>query len=185
VLVRHGLAELAVRLGLEGRLRFGRKSQPGTAALSEPERLVKALEELGPTFIKLGQMLSTRPDVVPPDFVKALAKLQDGVPGIRYEEVESVAATEACRLPEDVFSEFDRSLRLELDFVHEGQNAGICRRSFADDESVVVPKIHWNYTTSRRLVLDLLTGMKATDAAWPRSKGSVCSSILISTSSMR
>jgi len=235
VLVRHGLAELATRLGLEGRLRFGHKAEPAVAVLTEPERLVKALEELGPTFIKLGQMLSTRPDILPPDYLKALTKLQDAVPGISYDVVERVIGAETCRLPADVFAEcdrepiaaaslsqvhrarlktgeevavkvqrpgivamvegdlailasvarfierrqpdlaiydpvglvaeFGRSLRLELDFVHEGQNADICRRNFADDELVVIPKIYWDYTTSRLLVLDLLTGMKATDAA--------------------
>ena len=235
VLVRYGLAELATRLGLEGRLRLGHKAEPAVAVLTEPERLVKALEELGPTFIKLGQMLSTRPDILPPDYLKALTRLQDSVPGISYDAVERVIGSETCRLPADIFAEFDReplaaaslsqvhrarlktgeevavkvqrpgivemvegdlailasvarfierrqpdlaihdpvglvtefgrSLRLELDFVHEGQNADICRRNFADDELVVIPKIHWGHTTRRLLVLDLLVGMKATDAA--------------------
>jgi len=99
VLVRHGLAELAMRLGLNGRLRFGRNAQSDAAVLSKPERLVKALEELGPTFIKLGQMLSTRPDILPPDYLKALTKLQDNVPGIPYDDVERVITTETWRLP--------------------------------------------------------------------------------------
>ena len=235
VLVRYGLAELAARLGLEGRLTFRHRAEPAVAALTEPERLVKAFEELGPTFIKLGQMLSTRPDILSPDYLKALTKLQDNVPRIQYDEVERVIATETCRLPDDIFAEFDREplaaaslsqvhraklktgeevavkvqrpgidrmidgdlailasvakfierqqpdfstydpvglvaefgrgLRLELDFIHEGQNADICRRNFADDASVVIPKIYWDYTTGRLLVLDLLTGMKVTNAA--------------------
>jgi ubiquinone biosynthesis protein len=235
VLVRYGLAELAARLGLEGTLRFRHKAHPDVAALSEPERLVKALEELGPTFIKLGQLLSTRPDLLPPDYFKALTKLQDNVPRISFAEVERVIATETCRLSDDTFAEFDRepvaaaslaqvhraklktgeevavkvqrpriaevvegdlailasvarfierhqpdlavydpvrlvseldrSLRLELDFIHEGQNADICRRNFADDKTVAVPKIYWDYTTRRLLVLELFTGVKATDAA--------------------
>jgi ubiquinone biosynthesis protein len=235
VLVRYGLAELAARLGLEGTLRLRHKAHSDVAALSEPERLVKALEELGPTFIKLGQLLSTRPDLLPPDYVKALTKLQDNVPRISFAEVERVVATETCRLPDDIFAEFDRepvaaaslaqvhraklktgeevavkvqrpriaevvegdlailasvarfierhqpdlavydpvrlvseldrSLRLELDFIHEGQNADICRRNFADDKTVAVPKIYWDYTTRRLLVLELFTGVKATDAA--------------------
>jgi ubiquinone biosynthesis protein len=235
VLVRYGLAELAARLGLEGRLRFGHKARSDVAALSEPERLVKAFEELGPTFIKFGQLLSTRPDMLPPDYIKALTKLQDNVPRIPFAQVERVIATETCRLPDDIFAEFDRepvaaaslaqvyrarlatgeevavkvqrpgiaavvdgdlailasvarfidrhqpdlavydpvglvgefdrSLRLELDFVHEGQNADICRRNFADDKTVAIPKIHWDYTTRRLLVLELFSGVKATDTA--------------------
>jgi len=235
VLVRHGLAELATRLGLEGRLRFGRRARPGAAVLSEPERLVKAFEELGPTFIKLGQLLSTRPDLLPPDYIKALSRLQDNVPRITFEEVERVVATETCRLPDDIFVEFSRepvaaaslaqvhraklktgeqvavkvqrpgiddvieadlailasvarflerhqpdlavydpvglvrefgrSLRLELDFVHEGQNADICRRSFAEDRTVAIPKVYWDHTTRRLLVLELFTGVKATDTS--------------------
>ena len=241
VLVRYGLAELAARFGLEGRLQLGHKAHPDVAVLTEPERLVKALEKLGPTFIKLGQMLSTRPDILPPDYLKALAQLQDNVPGIPYDAVERVIATETCRLPQDIFAEFDReplaaaslsqvhraklatgeevavkvqrpgiaamvegdlailatvarfierrqpelavydpvglvaefgrSIRLELDFVHEGQNADICRRNFAADEAVVIPKICWDYTTSRLLVLDLLAGVKATDAVALKEAG--------------
>jgi ubiquinone biosynthesis protein len=235
VLVRYGLAEMAMRLGLEGRLQFGRRPKPEAAALSEPERLVKALEELGPTFIKLGQLLSTRPDALPPDYLRALTKLQDNVPRISFAEVERVVAAETCRLPDDIFAEFDRepvaaaslaqvhrarlatgeevavkvqrpgiakvvegdlailasaarfierrqpdlavydpvglvaefsrSLRLELDFIHEGQNADICRRNFADDKTVAIPKIYWDYTTRRLLVLELFSGVKATDVA--------------------
>ncbi|MCX6843091.1 MAG: AarF/ABC1/UbiB kinase family protein [candidate division WOR-3 bacterium] len=235
VLIRYGFAELAAKFGLERRLKLGHKAWSDVAALTEPERLVKAFEELGPTFIKLGQMLSTRPDIMPPDYLKALAKLQDSVPGIPYDTVERVIGAETCRLPGDVFAEFDREplaaaslsqvhraklatgeevavkvqrpgiatmvegdlailasvarfierhqpdlaaydpvglvnefgrgLGLELDFVHEGQNADICRRNFAADESVVIPKIYWDYTTRRLLVLDLLTGVKPTDAA--------------------
>jgi ubiquinone biosynthesis protein len=241
VLVRHGLAELAAQLGLEGRLRIGRKQRTDAAARSEPERLVKAFEELGPTFIKLGQLLSTRPDLLPPEYVKALTRLQDNVPRITFEQVERVIATETCRLPDDVFVDFDRepmaaaslaqvhraklktgepvavkvqrpgigdvvegdlailtsvarfierhqpdlavynpvglvaelgrSLRFELDFVREGQNADICRRNFAADRTVQIPRVYWEHTTHRLLVLELFTGLKATDGAALKQAG--------------
>lgn len=51
----------------------------GTGHLSEGERLQKALEQLGPIFIKFGQLLATRQDMLPPEWVAALARLQDQV----------------------------------------------------------------------------------------------------------
>jgi ubiquinone biosynthesis protein len=57
---------------------LGRKPRPDPRPRGERLRL--ALEELGPVFIKLGQALSTRPDVIPPDLAIELSKLQDSVP---------------------------------------------------------------------------------------------------------
>ena len=54
----------------------------GRSPYTTPEHLRLALEELGPTFIKLGQILSTRPDLLPPDFVSELSKLQDAAPPV-------------------------------------------------------------------------------------------------------
>ena len=53
-----------------------------------------SLEELGPTFIKLGQVLSTRPDILPADIVEELKKLQDSVPSISFDEVKKVIEEE-------------------------------------------------------------------------------------------
>ncbi|MBN2464102.1 AarF/ABC1/UbiB kinase family protein, partial [candidate division WOR-3 bacterium] len=66
--------------------------------------------------------------------------------------------------PVGVVAELGRSLRRELDFVHEGQNADICRRNFSEDRTVVIPRVFWDHTTRRLLVLELLTGVKVTDA---------------------
>ena len=66
-----------------------------------------ALEELGPTFAKLGQILSTRPDLLPPEFIAELSKLQDDVPPMTEEEVVAVMEEE-LRVPwEDVFESID------------------------------------------------------------------------------
>ena len=69
--------------------------------------LRKALEELGPTFAKLGQILSTRPDLLPPEFIAELSTLQDQVPPMTEEEVVAVMEEE-LRVPwEDVFESID------------------------------------------------------------------------------
>ena len=85
VLVRHGLDEFVVETHLYRPLRFVFMASPWTwferrKAATRGERLRLALEELGPIFIKLGQALSTRRDLLPPDIAEELAKLQDRVP---------------------------------------------------------------------------------------------------------
>jgi ubiquinone biosynthesis protein len=70
-------------------------------------RLRETLDELGPTFVKFGQLLSTRPDIVPPDIVVELQKLQDDVTPIPYAEVERVIHEELGVTIEQAFLEFD------------------------------------------------------------------------------
>jgi len=77
-----GLADMLVRSR-----RLLRKSTPDLARLSAAERMRLALEELGPTFVKLGQLLSTRPDVIPHAFVHEFEKLQDDVPSFPFEDL--------------------------------------------------------------------------------------------------
>jgi ubiquinone biosynthesis protein len=70
-------------------------------------RLREMLEELGPTFVKFGQLLSTRPDIVPPDVVVELQKLQDDVRPIPFGEVERVVREDLGLTIEQAFLEFD------------------------------------------------------------------------------
>ena len=70
-------------------------------------RLREMLDELGPTFVKFGQVLSTRPDVVPPDIVAELRQLQDNVSPVPIEEVERVVREELGLTIEQAFVEFD------------------------------------------------------------------------------
>jgi ubiquinone biosynthesis protein len=84
-----GLADVVVRSR-----RFFHRSLPDIARLTAAERMRLALEELGPTFIKLGQILSTRPDVIPHSFVHEFEKLQDNVPSFPFNEVLAQIATE-------------------------------------------------------------------------------------------
>jgi len=73
-----------------------------------PERLRLMFEELGPTYVKLGQILSSRSDVLPEKWVVELSKLQDEVPAFSYEEVKGVFLEEFGKPPEELYYEFDR-----------------------------------------------------------------------------
>ncbi|MCK4512558.1 AarF/ABC1/UbiB kinase family protein, partial [bacterium] len=77
------------------------------AHLSGPQRLRLALGELGPTFIKLGQVLSARADLLPPPVVRELRHLQDNAPAIPFEELRSVIETELGRPLEQCFEHID------------------------------------------------------------------------------
>ena len=81
------------------------------ASSSDPvaaEAFAKDLESLGPTFIKLGQILSTRADLLPPAYLDALARLQDDVEPFPYEDVERTIREELCVRLSHAFVEFDR-----------------------------------------------------------------------------
>ena len=98
-----GLADVLVR----SRRLFRRKNTPDLARLSAAERMRLALEELGPTFIKLGQLLSTRPDVIPVAFVNEFEKLQDNVPSFPFAEVTAQLVRELGGPVESFFAEID------------------------------------------------------------------------------
>lgn len=110
VLARHGLNYLASSLGLErlasGNRLFGPAVQR-EKTLTQPERLRTALEELGTTFIKLGQILSTRPDLLPPEYIVELTKLQDSAPPVSFDAIQEVLLTELGQPIENVFASFN------------------------------------------------------------------------------
>lgn len=110
VLARHGLGFLVGAAGLERWLPFRPPaSAPANGAhrVGNPERLRLALEELGPTFIKLGQVLSTRSDLLPPEFQSELAKLQDSAPAVDAGTVRDLIALELGSPPDELFDWFD------------------------------------------------------------------------------
>ena len=76
---------------------------------SAPERFRLVLEDLGTTFIKLGQVLSTRPDLVGKEVADELAKLQDKVPPIPFESVQSVVEEDLGDSLENIFKEFNQT----------------------------------------------------------------------------
>ncbi len=97
VFAKHGSKEL-----------FGRPDQEGAVGRQrQAKRLRNALEELGPTFAKLGQVLSTRPDLLPPEFIEELTTLQDHVNPLSEQEVVQVMERELGVPWEDVFETID------------------------------------------------------------------------------
>jgi ubiquinone biosynthesis protein len=106
ILVRRGWGFLLAESGLE-HLAALEPHRGARHQESAPERLRLALEELGPMFIKLGQLLSTRADLVGPDYRLELAKLQDDTPHLPSEVVEELVRTELGGEPESVFATFD------------------------------------------------------------------------------
>jgi len=111
VFIRHGFGELAETLELVPYLslprRLLRRGKPAASPLGVQQRLRLVLEELGPTFVKLGQVLSTRPDILPPTYVAELAKLQDTVPPAEWEPVRTQIETELGAPLEKLFTNFD------------------------------------------------------------------------------
>jgi ubiquinone biosynthesis protein len=110
VLARHGLGWMIDQMGLGRLVPFYRsivgRSRP-SEPYSQPEHLRMALEELGVTYVKLGQILSTRPDLIPPAYVRELSKLQDQAPPISIEEVIDVIEQELGDSPDQLFATFN------------------------------------------------------------------------------
>lgn len=111
VLFKYGFDHALELMGLSQFVARGRKlfRRPASelALLSPAERMRLALEELGPTFVKLGQILSTRPDVVPRSFILEFAKLQDQVPSFPFEAVEEQIRKHLGREPSECYSFID------------------------------------------------------------------------------
>lgn len=110
VVVRHGFGEFVARMpfasALLGReLAARRPSNQGTAA----ERFARLLGELGPTYIKLGQLLSMRSDLLPREYVMALSTLQDRAPEIPFDDVRSVIERGLGRPLEELFESLEPS----------------------------------------------------------------------------
>lgn len=112
VLIRYGFGDLVQRLGMARALeRAGKvlhlRGQDDIARLEPAARVRRALEELGPTFVKLGQILATRADLFPPDWIAEFGKLQDAAPAVPFEAIRAQLAEDLGDLPENIFAELD------------------------------------------------------------------------------
>lgn len=104
VLVRHGGGDLVRTSGLEAALDEPVDADGGA---EQARALADDLESLGPTFVKLGQLLATRADLLPPAHVEALARLQDDVEPVGFEDVRTVVEDELGARISNLFNEFD------------------------------------------------------------------------------
>ncbi len=111
VLSAYGFDHVLEMLGLSDMVarskRLLRRNKADITRLSAAERMRLALEELGPTFIKLGQLLSTRPDIVPQPFVHEFEKLQDSVPCFSFDELKAQVERELAAPVEAFYSGID------------------------------------------------------------------------------
>jgi len=239
ILVDYGFGAALAQLGISERLNIPRRllrRRPAIEGeLSNAKRLRLALEELGPTFIKVGQVLSTRADLLPPEFIDELRLLQDQVPPSDWEAIRGVIETELgspinevfayfdpkpfaaaslgqvhfAVLPEgkevvvkvlrpdiegvvnvdldilqdfaqlaqertavgerfeavDFAEEFANNLRGELDFKREGRSADQFRENFSNEPRLKVPRIFWDFSTRRVLVMERFSGIKIDDTS--------------------
>lgn len=210
-----------------------RKDEAVNKKLSVGARLRLSFEELGPTFIKLGQILSTRHDILPRGVITELEKLQDAVPPFPFDDVKYLIESEFGEKIENVFREFsitpiaaasiaqvhtarlysgknvvvkvqrpdiesnifldlkllkklagfidkktkygrlydftkmvqdfEDTLKNELDFRTEGENAEEFRKNLSNDKGIKVPDIHWVHTTKRVLTMECIEGIRLND----------------------
>ncbi|NOX53770.1 MAG: AarF/ABC1/UbiB kinase family protein [Planctomycetes bacterium] len=111
VLLNHGFGDLVERIHLRQYLQWGkrvvlRRPPEPVPALTRAQRIRMALESLGATFIKFGQVISTRPDLVPPDVITELEKLQEHVPPFPAEQAVAVVEKELGHRIDELFAEF-------------------------------------------------------------------------------
>src|SRR5688500_15786130 len=236
VAVRHGFGYFFERHKLTDLLPWTARVEPTPDPALGSDRgrhLREMLDELGPTFVKFGQLLSTRPDVVPPDIVAELRSLQDDVSPFPFAQVRSVVEEELGLTLEQAFVSFDeapiaaasigqvhratlpngdevvvkvqrpnaprqvesdlallyqaarlirervraldfidvnelvdefaRFIRQELDYKLEARHADTFRRNFEGSDTVVVPKVYWDYSGAQMLTLEYLDGVQLAD----------------------
>ncbi|MBW1837602.1 MAG: phosphotransferase [Deltaproteobacteria bacterium] len=137
ILFKYGFGDLVERLKIDQYIEVGlqmisRKRRERVEKLTRAERVRMAFEELGPTYIKFGQVLSTRPDLIPVDFIEELSKLQDEVPPSPFDSIAAIIEAELGSSHEELFEVFEK---IPLASASIGQVHKAC---FADGEAVAV-----------------------------------------------
>jgi len=128
ILFKYGFGDLIDQLNVGQYIEIGmqmvsRKRRENVEKLTRTERVRMALEELGPTFVKLGQILSSRPDLVPVEFIQELSKLQDKVPSFPFAQVKEIVEAELQIPLEDMYKEFNETplAAASIGQVHRGR----------------------------------------------------------------
>jgi ubiquinone biosynthesis protein len=137
VLIKYGFGDLVDLLRIEQYIEIGlqmisRKKRERVERLTRAVRIRMAFEELGPTFIKLAQVLSARPDLIPADFVSEMARLQDKVPPAQFKGLDRILRSELDPPLEAVFE------RIEETALASASIAQVHRARLKDGEDVAV-----------------------------------------------
>ena len=114
VLIRYGFGDMVRRIGMSAALeRTGRMlhwdDPEAMAYMAPPERVRCAMQDLGPTFVKLGQVMATRVDLLPPEWTAELGKLQNAVPALPFAEVRPQLVEDLGAEPEAVFERLEEA----------------------------------------------------------------------------
>jgi ubiquinone biosynthesis protein len=137
VLIRYGFADLVRRIGMAQTLeRAGKalhwREPEELARLEPPARVRRAMEELGPSFVKLGQILATRVDLFPSEWIAEFSKLQDDAPALPFSEIHAQLTEDLGEAPENIFNE------LEIRPLAAASLAQVHRAKLADGSAVIL-----------------------------------------------
>jgi ubiquinone biosynthesis protein len=107
VLLKHGFGNVAELILVKRPRRRKQGEKYLKVGFPSPRRIRLVLEELGPSFVKLGQLMSVRADLFPPDYIEEFKKLQDQVPAVPFNQIRGVVEDEIGRPISEVFPEFN------------------------------------------------------------------------------
>ena len=107
LLWKYGRSDLVAQMGIDQALDAEEREPVPESQRGLPEQLADDLEAMGPTYVKLGQVLASRPDLLPDSYLKALTRLQDKVKAFSYEEVEEIVQSELGVRISKAFSWFE------------------------------------------------------------------------------
>jgi ubiquinone biosynthesis protein len=246
ILIRNGLGVMLDQLDLgrflpQGWRRRAEQAEEELRRVSLPVRVRRTLEDLGPTYIKIGQILSGRGDLLPADFIQEFTKLLDSAEPFSFQEVVQQIEAELGSPPEQIFASFERTpiaaasigqvhravlangdrvvvkvqrpniermvrsdlgllarqaaflekrseiarnyslsenveelgyaLINELDYKSEAQNIDRFYGTYNDDPTLRIPRVYWEYSTKRVIVMEEIEGTPFTDLDRLRNEG--------------